>query len=326
MTDYIQGIDISRAQGRNVDHQAVADSGMRFCLCKATEGRDYEDERFEENIQKIRAVTGQVYYPGAYHFARPDSVGGRADGKAEAEDFCDVIERVCGDITHDFMPPALDFEKYSESDAKNNIPWIEAWIETVERRLKRRPMIYTGYKVWGYEVGNTAIFKDYPLWLVYYSGAAVPKTPMGSLPWDQWSMWQYSGGKKFQHHPKVPGVGVVDVNRFAGTLDDLKKFANLPADPSPKSGAVFSPLYFDLSQLSEGEHEEVRRLQAMLSVRGYDISAITDEMLDAHGYVLAHGVVDEATTHALMNFKKKYGLPATPVVDPATWLMLIIGK
>ena len=178
----IQGIDISHHQG-DVNHQLVADSGMKFCIVKATEGQAWEDPSFAENIQKIRSVEGQVYYPGAYHYARPDSVGGAEDGRAEAEDFCDVVERVCGDITKDFMPPALDFEKYSESDQNENIPWIENWIEVVERRLKRQPMIYTGKNVWRYELGNTDKFVGYPLWLVYYT-AGSSEVPMESLPWD----------------------------------------------------------------------------------------------------------------------------------------------
>ena len=85
MTEYLQGIDISKHQGL-VDHQEVAASGMLFCICKATEGRNYEDPQFEQNVKSIRAVLedGFDYYPGAYHFARPDSDGGgAADGLAD---------------------------------------------------------------------------------------------------------------------------------------------------------------------------------------------------------------------------------------------------
>ena len=225
MVDYIKGIDISKHQG-DVDHRQVAQSGMRFCYCKATEGRDYQDPKFEQNIIRIRDVLkqGHIYYPGAYHFARPDTDGGNAqDGRAEAENFCNHLEKVCGTILEKFLPPALDFEKYSESDQDENIPWIEAWIETVTKRLGRKPIIYTGANVWRYEVGNTDKFIGYPLWQVYYSGTAEapPKTP-----WASWALWQFSGGKSYQNHPEVPGAGVVDVDRFKGSLDDLKSFAN----------------------------------------------------------------------------------------------------
>lgn len=221
MTGYLEGIDVSHHQG-SVDHQAVADSGMLFCMVKATEGADYEDPKFAENIKRIGQVQGRTYYPGATHYARPDNRQGRQGGEVEGNWFCDVVERVCGDVRHNFMPPALDFEKYSESDVKDNVPWIQGWIDVVERRLGRRPAIYTGANVWRYEVGNSDAFIEHPLWQVYYSGTA---TQPPSMPWPTWSMWQYSGGGDFQHHPPVPGVGVVDVDRFAGSLADLDSFA-----------------------------------------------------------------------------------------------------
>jgi len=222
----IKGIDISHHQGKKIKHTLVYKSGMSFCICKASEGRTYEDPTFERNIQEIRKVlnSGKVYYPGAYHFARPDTDGGNyEDGQKEGENFCNIVERVCGDILHDFMPPALDFEKYSESDIKENIPWIEGWIEVVERRLGRTPMIYTGANIWKYEVGNSDKFINYPLWQVFYSkDAEIP----AKTPWPNWALWQYSGGGSFQYHPEVPGVGIADINRWSGTLKDLKIFAS----------------------------------------------------------------------------------------------------
>lgn len=323
MSEEIQGIDVSHHQG-NVDHQAVADSGMKFCVCKATEGTDYEDPRFEENIQKIREVTGHVYYPGAYHFARPDSVGGAEDGRAEAEDFCDVVERVCGDITKDFMPPALDFEKYSESDQNENIPWIENWIEVVEGRLGRRPMIYTGMNVWRYELGNTDRFVGYPLWLVYYTAGSA-EVPMESLPWNEWALWQYSGGGTYQHHPDVPGVGVVDVNRFAGTLEDLARFANageVPPEPPPDPGFGWPPPppQIDIHALRGEFSIYVARVQGLLLAHRYGPGGL----VGAGG--LPDGLSGEKTESYLREFKRSCDLPDNTLVDWETWWMLTLKR
>ena len=319
MSDEIQGIDVSHHQG-DVNHQQVADSGMKFCICKATEGRDWEDPRFEENIQEIREVTGQVYYPGAYHFARPDSVGGAEDGRAEAEDFCDVIERVCGDITQDFMPPALDFEVYSESDFNDNIPWIQNWIDVVVGRLNRVPMIYTGKNVWKYEVDNTAEFVGFPLWLVYYT-AGSDEIPMASLPWDEWKLWQYSGGGTYQHHPDVPGVGVVDVNRFAGTLEDLASFAQgretppvLPHRWPPP------PPQIDLNKLRGEYSAYTARVQGLLLGHRYGPNGL----VGSDG--LPDGLSGDKTEGYLREFKRGCRLPDNTVVDWETWWMLTLKR
>ena len=322
MTEYIQGIDISHHQG-DVNHQEVADSGMAFCIVKATEGRDWEDPSFEENIQKIDAVEGQVYYPGAYHFARPDSVGGADDGRAEADDFCDVVERVCGDITKDFMPPVLDFEKYSESDDDENIPWIEGFCATVKERLKRQVMIYTGYKVWKYEVGNTPVFVNHPLWLVYYTAGSA-EVPMASLPWNEWALWQYSGGGGYAHHPPVPGIpgnGIVDVNRFAGSLEALGLFAQAsgPTPPIPHRWPR-PPFQIDLYKL-RGEHSVyTARVQGLLLAHRYGPNGL----VGPDG--LPDGLSGPKTEGYLQEFKRGCRLPDNTVVDWETWWMLALKR
>lgn len=313
MTEYIQGIDISGAQGPNVNHAEVAASGMNFCICKATEGVGYLVDTFKDNIARIREThnMGRIYYPGAYHFARPDSVGGAIDGKAEGEWFCDVIEEACGSIIHNFMPPALDFEKYSESDGGENIPWIEAWIEVVQRRLQRDPMIYTGRNVWRYEVSNTSRFVQYPLWQVYYSGTAESPPDM---PWESWTFWQYSGGGNFQHHPPVPGVGVVDVNRFRGDINDLHRIASggtLPAVGYPKP-----PEQLDLATLAGSFSPYVARVQGLLLGLGYG----PDGLVGKNG--LPDGLWGPKTAEAMSTFKRRSGLPDTTVADWDTWWAL----
>ena len=319
---YIQGIDISKHQG-DVDHAKVAASGMKFCMVKATEGQDYEDPKFADNIEEIRSVgKTTTYFPGAYHFARPDTGGGRVDGEQEAEDFCNVVLRVCGNVETNFMPPALDFEKYSDSDAKENIPWIEGWISVVERRLKRKPTIYTGANVWKYEVGNTDRFIDYPLWQVFYSKGPKPV----SMPWPAWSMWQWSGGGSYAYAPPVPGAGVVDVNRFSGDLDALKIFA-CATPPAPPVNPMPSPVYpppppqLDLATLRGTYNVYTARVQGLLLAHGYGPTGL----VGPDG--LPDGKSGEKTEAYLKDFKRKVGLATqgdSTVVDWETFWMLAL--
>jgi len=319
VADYIQGVDVSHHQGE-IDHLAVANYGMKFCVCKATEGRTHTDTRFRENIEKIRAVEaqGKTYYPGAYHFARPDTDGGNAqDGEAEANHFCDVVLDVCGNIeAFPFMPPALDWEKYSDFDEHENIPWIDAWIEVVERRLQRRPMIYTGKNVWKYECGNTDRYKDYALWQVYYSGTA---TAPPKMPWPTWTMWQWSGGDSQQHAPEVPGVGVVDVNRWHGTLEELAVFANDGTAPPPPSSNTWPapPAQVDLNTFRGSYSEYVARVQGLLLSYRYGPDGLVDKVTG-----LPDGRMGDKTAEALMEFKRKRQMAPDCVVDWATWWAL----
>lgn len=316
--EYQKGTDISHWQGGNLDQQEAADSGMTFCIPKATEGRDYEDPRFDENYNEIREVTGETYYPGAFHFARPDTDhGGAEDGEAEGEWYCDVVERVCGDISQNFMPPALDFEKYSPSGGEENIPWIQAWIDVVERRLKRTPMIYTGRNVWNYEVANSPAFVRYPLWLVAYTSAPYPTGSMDSLPWEEFAMWQFSGGGQLQHHPAVPGLGIVDVNKFAGSLDDLARFASTGVPPQNPTWEP-PPLALDLNNLRGQYSVYTARVQALLLGNGYG----PDGLIGSDGH--PDGMSGPKTEGYLLDFKGAAGLGTTTVVDWETWWTLTL--
>jgi len=322
--EFIQGIDASHHQG-DIDHLAAANYGMKFCVCKATEGRTHTDSRFKKNIEKIRAVQaqGKIYYPGAYHYARPDTDGGNdQDGEAEANHFCDVVLEACSDIAWtSFMPPALDWEEYSDFDEKENIPWIDAWIEVVERRLKRRPMIYTGKNVWRYECGNTDRYKGYPLWRVYYSRSAT-ELP-NDMPWDEWALWQWSGGDSLQYHPEVPGVGVVDVNRWNGTLEELAAFANDGASPPqpPANTWPAPPDQVDLNTFRGEYSDYVARVQGLLLSFDYGPDGLVSSETGR-----PDGKMGDKTQAHLVDFKRKRKMAPDCIMDWGTWWALAYDK
>lgn len=250
MTKYIQGIDVSKHQGA-VDWNAVKNAGMRFGIIKATEGVGYTDPRFFENWTKLRELDGEIYR-GVYAFTRPDSIGGEKDGMNEAAHLCTTLARAGG--INNMLPPAIDYEKYTDFDAKTDQAFMRGFVRTVEDRLGRSPMIYTGRNVWRYQLANSAEWAHLPLWLVRYTTAALGAKAHGELPWKAWTLWQWSGGGDFAFHGPVPGVkGACDVNRFAGTEVDLAALAGAQRPVEPALEHVDAMLAFHRSEVTRLE-------------------------------------------------------------------------
>jgi len=214
----IEGIDIAHHQGA-IDIHRVAREGYAFVISKASEGVGYVDPRFDRHT---RATMDAGLVPGAYHFARPDSIGDAADGEAEARAFAAAIKSV-GLLGRTMLPPAIDFEKYSSNGPIETVIWIRAFVRILELELGVSPMIYTGRNVWKFEAGNTDEFAHLPLWLVRYSskGLDPAEPPPELLGFGRPVLWQWSGSyskdpkRNFAHGPKVAGVRC-DLNRFTG--------------------------------------------------------------------------------------------------------------
>lgn len=257
----IKGIDISKHQGK-VDFAKVADFGVRFVYVKATEGTGYIDPMFYENVDGARTAG---LYVGAYHFARPDSVGTVRDAEAEAKGFCGAMARA-GLTDPGHLPPALDLEKYSDNGPRESREWVQEFMRVLKARGYRTPVIYTGRNWWKYEMGNSDAFTHHPLWLVRYARTAAAlerhtqKTRSQSgMPWERWTFRQWSGGGKFNYHGPVPGVqGACDVNWFNGTEEDLAALCGAPAKPeNPERDA-----YVRIAEFHEEMAREMREKAA----------------------------------------------------------------
>lgn len=228
---HIQGIDGSMHQGE-IDFKSTMLADMRFAFVKMTEGVGYTDPLFLKNWKKLIELDG-TYIRGAYHFARPDSVGGQADGENEAKYAARVLKK-SGYYDRGCLPLALDFEKYSNATPTQNKLWVSGFISVIEKEFGRKPIIYTGKNIWKYELGSTDLFVQCPLWQVFYAKRAIEPVKM---PWQKWTFWQWSGGRgktyDYRHWLKkygaMPGIisGICDVNRFNGSLEDLRKMALL---------------------------------------------------------------------------------------------------
>jgi lysozyme len=200
----LAGIDVSHFQ-RTVDWTAVAASDVKFCFIKATEGTAGIDPRFTENW-KGAADAGLVR--GAYHFFHPT-----LPAAPQAERFI----RIIGALAPGDLPPALDLEvpdAWSGIAPADRAPLAPQWLDIVESRLGATPIVYLSPAFAIEILANAPAFARFPVWIAHHTSAAAP---MITKPWNSWTFWQYAGDGK------TPGVMLpVDLDRFNGSLDDLK--------------------------------------------------------------------------------------------------------
>lgn len=220
----LQGIDVSHYQGK-VDWKRVITAGAAFAFVKATQGVKYVDSEFKNNWKGLSATN---FPRGAYHFFNPGD-----KGLDQAEHFLEVFVNEYGSL-----PPVLDVESSGDWDIPTLTKEVQDWLETVEKKTARKPILYTCASFWNSHINvaaqtpntnqdeniqpsvnaNTGAFSQYPLWVAHY-GAKTPKIPTG---WQNWTFWQYS------QTGKIDGVsGAVDLNWFNGEtaalLEWLKK-------------------------------------------------------------------------------------------------------
>lgn len=338
----IYGVDVSRHQGDVNFADMSANSEMKFAIVKATEGKDYEDPQFRDNWSKLMALDpetkdGNTIIRGVYHFARmdlrPDQ--GRSAGELEARWLVQVLREV-GGYGEGALPPALDWEKYGGTPA-TNVEWIRGFVDVVESELGRRPMIYTGPNVWYYTTNDSDAFVDYGLWEVKYNAnGSDPQSNPPLMPRKDsrrrwcWKLWQWSGGGDFNYYQPqygdIPGVpsGTADVNRFNGTMEELREMAILdgnptpPTPPTPDLGEAIMPLV-DLSTMGTSSYVQLSAIvQGLLMGNGYGPDGLTDKSTG-----LPDGKAGSKTLQALRDFKVEHGLSQDTIMDPQTWWLMM---
>lgn len=222
-TDVVEGIDVSAHQGV-IDWSRVAGSGRAFAFIKATQGTYNTQATFDGHWRGAKAAR---VLRGAYHFFDPTK-----DGVEQARYFLAAID-AAGGLEPDDLPPMLDLECPSDAREADAAPtclypgasgWVPpevlrerayAWLDTVERAVGRKPVIYS-YVSWFSRVTFTdARLADYPLFI-----ASIAMCPSVPLPWTKPTFWQYS------FTGTVSGIAApaVDLDRFVGTDAELRAF------------------------------------------------------------------------------------------------------
>jgi lysozyme len=229
----VQGIDVSTYQGA-VNWTSVKNAGIQFAFCKATEGINFVDARFTQNMSGASAAGVLI---GPYHFARPDSFNTNPlDAANEANDFVDAIEPYY-DSAGLFLRPVLDVEALPYADTIANIPankaflseWIRDFSDVVETRLGTTPIIYcNGYYAHTFLETDIA---QYDLWFAKptntnnYASAVAPTLANIGI-WNSWRFWQWSWVGN------IGGINPVDRDVFIGSMEQLSAFIPgfLPGD------------------------------------------------------------------------------------------------
>jgi lysozyme len=201
---FLPGVDISRYQ-QKIDWGALVLSGIKFCFIKATEGARDVDAAFARHWEAA-AAAGLIR--GAYHFFRP---------QIPVSTQLDLFVRTIGQLQPGDLPPALDLEGtagWVDIPAAARAPLALNMLNALEGRLRATPVVYMSPWFAAELLKSSPALARFPIWIAQYSEAPAPIVPK---PWSTWTFWQHSQGGK------VPGVsGFVDLNRFRGSLEDLK--------------------------------------------------------------------------------------------------------
>lgn len=184
----VRGIDISAHNG-DIDFSRVAGAGVEFVLIKATEGCDFKDRAFADNLKQARAAG---LLAGAYHFFRFDRGG--------YEQALNLLHSVRGRTLD--LPLVIDVEEWANPKF-NTTADILSRLQTMVNTLESHGyavMLYSNKDGFDRFLGSR--FAHYPLWLCSFSGR--PATARLRL-------WQYT------HSGHIDGVeGKVDINVYAG--------------------------------------------------------------------------------------------------------------
>jgi lysozyme len=205
MADLINGIDVSRWQGINIDWNKVKSDGYLFTFVKASDGSAYKRQFIEMGMKQANDAKNAGLKIGYYHFAHPNNFGGfEKDAKDEAEFFVSTVK----EFPKPNFPLVLDLE---DEQMNLNKQETKGWIEIFQTILKNAGfdlMLYSSKRFLDMKLAPDHNLGNIPLWMAIYPRIVdltkFPKCPIG---WDAWNIWQYA------YQGKVNGItGNVDLN------------------------------------------------------------------------------------------------------------------
>jgi GH25 family lysozyme M1 (1,4-beta-N-acetylmuramidase) len=223
-TTIAEGIDVSAFQP-HVDWSAVASGGHAFAFMKASEGITITDTCHAAHYAGAGAAG---LLRGPYHFYRASS-----EPRAQVRRFVELAG-ACGDWE---LPFVLDAEWQSSTAPTGALSagaFADALVDAVDElttQTERKPLLYTAPGFWTLlpQAQRRELAATCALWIAHYTHGA-PSLP---AEWARWTFWQYS------ESALIPGVAArVDSNRFAGSVDALRAFADQAPDTDPSPVAA----------------------------------------------------------------------------------------
>ena len=221
-----QGVDVSKWQHpspNSIDWKAAAAGGKEFAFIKSTEGTSPGNDHLDSDVEGARAAGMHI---GLYHKALPAT-----DATAQADAFAESVLEVGGKQ----LPPVLDFELDEGKNAEQLAAWVQEFMDRLEDRTGRTPIMYTYKSFWMVQMANTKKFSEYPLWLAEYRQQQPTEPKIGG--WDSFTFWQYAGNDGQADGFPTP----VDLNVFNGSRSELDNMVGTVGSgaqdtPAPSGG------------------------------------------------------------------------------------------
>ena len=208
-TDF-DGIDVSKHQGDINWEQLKKNTKIKFVYIKATEGSDYIDPRYKQNIKEARRHGFKV---GSYHF-----LTNKSSATSQFINFAKTANRDEQDLL-----PIIDVEVCKQWTSQQLRDSLKVFADLLEDYYGCKPMIYTSEKFFTKNLGRA--FADYPLFVAKYNSV---QPNIGY----RWILWQFADNGLFKGAVKG-NFGEVDLSRFnkGCTINDI---LYKPAKGKPK--------------------------------------------------------------------------------------------
>lgn len=215
-----KGIDISHWQGQ-IDWEKVKPAALDFVYIKATEGNDWKDPQFVQNVRGATAIGLKV---GAYHFARFKTPN---EAALEAVHFADSLVKI--GLPSLSLPPALDLETSQGVSPEALSKCVMTFSDELKKKGIGRLMLYTS--TWFSKTHLTKALQAFPLWIAHYG----VNQPAENGIWQNWTVFQYTD------KGSIPGIqGNVDLNEWEES--QFQDFVNPSHDLEKKTPHIPVPL------------------------------------------------------------------------------------
>jgi GH25 family lysozyme M1 (1,4-beta-N-acetylmuramidase) len=269
---FTDGIDLSHwnwTEGREPDFGIIKANEFDFVIFKATQGTWFKDDKFEPGWM---AALDNDLVTMLYHFFE-----GRTGGAAQAH-YCieyakDYLKAVDGKTI--FWD---DIEKSYGEDMGQRQRRAHAFNQTIveEGFLTGN---YSSPSLWKLLMGSVPLpwINDYYQWVAHWTPAPAPTLPIGWTK-EMCKWWQYGIWPKYSWAKKVGTNGNVDVVRFYGTIQDMKKILGInspiPPDCCEEIKKSLAEVVVELASLNDRIHG--------VDQRAIERDLQTDLALDQH--------------------------------------------
>lgn len=221
--------------------EAMAREGVIGVIHEASYPRYVRDDRYFG--RQIGAVEAGLLW-GAYHYADA------TDPRRQADFFLNTVESSRSAARQGGRPGevllVLDFEKNGHYPGGTmRIDQAVAFAERIHERTGIYPGIYSGeYRVRGVlnarnvTASQRATLSRCWLWIANYH-----YQPRAVAPWEDWSLWQYTGDGRCDLRPRsaypigLANMARAERNFYRGTPTDLRAFWHKHGwSPGPRTG------------------------------------------------------------------------------------------